>query len=543
MIYKEYNVSQSAGIILGSTLKLGERVYAKGHVITAEDVLVFKMFGLHFIYGAEYQDGDIEYRTAYTQVAAAISGRGLGYVIEDEICLITALDDGIVLSDKNRIDKFNSFNSNIVINTVAPFSVVKRGEVVAKMEILPPLVTQAEVDDILFRLSGNSALLALGDNRKYKAVFIYPHILADDVERQHFTAVTLRLLQGMSDLHLEFEREIDSNSFSSDSLADAFYRGSSIGADIIFMTSPIKGYGADDLIGKTLKSLTDDIFVFTVPVVGAADLMIAEKGGRRVIVLPYDYDKVEDNFIDVLIKQAIFSEHLSEAVFAHKQTPLLVKSQSPKQPNKVIAPTSKGSSAKAKIGAVVLAAGQGRRAGLNKLMVEGKDGLPMFMHAVNAAVASQAKPVFVITGYRHEDLEEWLEKLDVNVIYNPAFESGIKTSIRLGLKAMPSSCDGALLLPADMPNIGATEINKLIAKFDASQSKQLCYFTNKGIKKNPIIWSKELYDKADLVPENAQFRVVFAEHADYSKAVELKDVSKLLDINFPNDVKEYAKKQ
>ena len=93
-----------------------------------------------------------------------------------------------------------------------------------------------------------------------------------------------------------------------------------------------------------------------------------------------------------------------------------------------------------------------------------------------------------------------------------------------------------------MPNLGAAEINKLIAKFDTAKDKQWVFFTHKGVKQNPLIWSKSLYDKADLVPENSEFRVVFAEHADYSKAVELKDASKLLDINFPNDIKEYAKK-
>ena len=541
MIYKEYNVSQSAGVILGSTFSLGEKVYPKGHEITSEDILTFKMYGLHFIYGAEYQDGDVEYKTAYTQIAAAVCGKGLGYVVEGENCLITALEDGIFLSDKSRIDKFNSYNENIIINTIAPLSVVKKGDTVAELNILPPLLTQQEIDDLLFRLAGNFALLSLSANRQYRAAFVYPHILGNEDERRHSTSITMRLLQGLADLHFDFTREIECG-FNLENLANAFYQGNNFGADVLFISSPLKGYGANDLLFQALRSLTDDIYIRAVPYVGAADLMIAEKSGRRIIVLPYDYDKTSDNFIDDLIKQAIFSEHLSEAIFAHKQTPIISQIKPTQHFDKVIAPQSKGSADKAKIGAVILAAGQGRRAGLNKLMVEGQDGLPMFMHAVNAAIASQAKPVFVITGYRHEELEEWLDKLDVNVIYNPAFESGVKTSIRLGLKAMPSSCDGALLIPADMPNLGAAEINKLIAKFDTAKDKQLVFFTHKGVKQNPLIWSKSLYDKADLVPENSEFRVVFAEHADYSKAVELKDASKLLDINFPNDIKEYAKK-
>ena len=107
---------------------------------------------------------------------------------------------------------------------------------------------------------------------------------------------------------------------------------------------------------------------------------------------------------------------------------------------------------------------------------------------------------------------------------------------------MPSSVDGAIILPADMPNIEANEINKMISKMDNKTEKQLIYFTHKGKKYNPVLWSKSLYDKADLIPENSEYRVIFAEHSDYIKTIEIKDESKLFDINFPNDIKEYAKK-
>ena len=173
--------------------------------------------------------------------------------------------------------------------------------------------------------------------------------------------------------------------------------------------------------------------------------------------------------------------------------------------------------------------------------VEDQNNIPMFMHAINSAIASDAKPVFVVTGYRHEEMEEYLEKIDVNVLYNPSYASGIKTSINMGLRAIPSSCDGAILLPADMPYISAADINKLINKFDKNFEKQVCMYSNKGVKSNPILWSKSLYEKADIVPDNAMTRVVFVEHADYTKTIETKDKKKLLDINYPNDVEEFSK--
>ena len=174
-------------------------------------------------------------------------------------------------------------------------------------------------------------------------------------------------------------------------------------------------------------------------------------------------------------------------------------------------------------------------------MTEMKDERPLFMNAVEAAMKSDASPVYVITGYNADAMEEYWENIDINVIYNPSYRSGIKTSINLGIKALPSFCDGVLLLPADMPNITAEDINKLISTFDAKADKQVCLMTHKGIKYNPIIWSKSLFSLADIVPENSNIRPVFLEHADYTKTYEIKDKSHLLDINYPSDIDELFK--
>lgn len=160
------------------------------------------------------------------------------------------------------------------------------------------------------------------------------------------------------------------------------------------------------------------------------------------------------------------------------------------------------------VAAIVLAAGSSRRAGSNKLLAE-VDGEPLFLKAVHAAVRSKANPVYVITGYQNEEIEAALEDIDVNVLYNPSFRAGIKTSIMLGLNSLPSSCKGALLLPGDMPNITDKFLDKIIKNFKPDGGPQLLVSSFKGVKSNPVLWSRELFDKADIVPEDAGIRVIF----------------------------------
>ena len=544
MRYGEFKINRAVGVILCSDLQLGEKFYPKGHAITAEDIIIFKMFNLSSIVGAVFEEGDIDYKIALKQVAAQISGNGIGYLTEKNgICRIVAAQDGIFVAEDNRIDKFNRFNEHIILNTIPPYSVVKKGDLIAEIDISVPLVNEAEIDDIIFRLSGNSHLLKIENIEEKKAILLYSHLLNDETENRHFTSVVMKLITNLDGLGISFTKEISTN-YKQDNLEDSLFDAFSYGSDIIFVLSPIKTSGRGNVIAQSLAKSVDDIVNYSMPQVNASDFLIAQKGNCKIIVLPCSYDIVDTTLIDNLIKTAIFTEHLNDALFNHKHSKQLFSNTNFDEvaQNKMIMPSKKAlSSQKASVGIVVLAAGQGRRSGASKLLVEDETGNPLFIYAVNAAIASEAKPVFVIIGHRNEEMEEHLEKLDVNVLYNPSFASGVKTSINLGLKSIPSSCDGAILLPADMPNITASDINKLINKFDKNQEKQVCLLANRGIKSNPILWSRSLYDRADIVPENSHLRAVFVEHADYTNVVEIRDKKKLLDVNFPNDIKEFSK--
>ena len=130
---------------------------------------------------------------------------------------------------------------------------------------------------------------------------------------------------------------------------------------------------------------------------------------------------------------------------------------------------------------------------------------------------------------------------DINVVYNSDYISGVRTSIRLGLRLMPASCDGAILLPADMPNITEKQLDKMIDTFEKGKEKQVIMMSYRGAKKNPILWSKELYPVADLVPEGSELRTVFAEHEDYTKLIKIAKESTLLDVTYPADIEQLQK--
>ncbi|MGO6747883.1 NTP transferase domain-containing protein [Rhizobium ruizarguesonis] len=56
------------------------------------------------------------------------------------------------------------------------------------------------------------------------------------------------------------------------------------------------------------------------------------------------------------------------------------------------------------------------------------------------AVPSGADSVTVVTGYRHEEIEAALARLDLDLAHNPDFASGMASSLKQGFGARNSPC-------------------------------------------------------------------------------------------------------
>lgn len=538
MICKEFKVNEALGIILFVPIKLGGNVLEKGHRLQEEDIVQLKKNGTEKIFGAQMEDGDISFQTALGILAAKLCGKNTAYSIGDDgICRIVSTIKGVFMVDDNRVAKFNRYNKSVILNIISPYKFVEENDIIAELELTLPIVPQTQIDELIYKLSGNINMLSVHDISSKRAGLIYTRLLNNNDETKHFTAVVKRLVKDFPQMNMNFVHEYETPHTIED-LANTLQLSLRDSIDILFIIAGSRNTCNEDILIQGLQSFVDEIVNFSIPQVGASDLIIASKKDKKIIVIPYNFDKQDTTYLERYIVQAIVADKLNVFDYAHPQN-FIIKEQikiDGKQHNHIIsASNEQGNKEEAKIAAVVLAAGVSSRAGRNKLLAEVNEK-PLFLNALSAAVKSKASPVFLITGYQAEDIEEYLDDIDVNVIYNSGFRSGIRTSINLGVNSVPSFCDGVLLLPADMPNITAEYINKMIKNFDKGKGRQVIMGMTDGVKRNPIIWGKDLYDYADIVPENAELRPVFIEHSDYTKLVEAKEKDILFDVNYPNDI-------
>ena len=120
------------------------------------------------------------------------------------------------------------------------------------------------------------------------------------------------------------------------------------------------------------------------------------------------------------------------------------------------------------VAAVLLAAGRGTRFGSDPKLLANLDGKPLVRHAVEAALASNARPIVVVLGAHAGAVRAALHGLDLAFADNAAFAAGLSTSLRAGLAALPAGTAAAVILLADMPRVTPAQIDRLASAYRAA---------------------------------------------------------------------------
>jgi molybdenum cofactor cytidylyltransferase len=195
-----------------------------------------------------------------------------------------------------------------------------------------------------------------------------------------------------------------------------------------------------------------------------------------------------------------------------------------------------------RVGAIVLAAGQSSRfragggGGPTKLVAK-LDGRPIVRRVVEAALATKARPVAVVTGYARESVESAIADLEVGVAFNPRFASGLASSLSVGLSAMPQDVAGVLVLLGDMPLIEPRLADALIEAFLARQGALAATPLTEGRRGNPVLLGRGLFETAmRLEGDEGARRLIGALNEGELVEVEASDMGVTFDVDTPEDL-------
>ena len=169
-------------------------------------------------------------------------------------------------------------------------------------------------------------------------------------------------------------------------------------------------------------------------------LLTAELDGRRVIGAPGCARSPKENGFDWVLQRLLADIDVTpEDIVAMGVGGLLMEIVSRPQPRDPAEPVG---DAAPKIAAVILAGGRSSRMGGPNKMLATLDDKPLVRIAAEAALASQADPVIVVTGHMRVAVAAALDGLDVTFAHNPDFADGLSTSLRSGIGAVASGMRG-----------------------------------------------------------------------------------------------------
>jgi molybdenum cofactor cytidylyltransferase len=148
-------------------------------------------------------------------------------------------------------------------------------------------------------------------------------------------------------------------------------------------------------------------------------------------------------------------------------------------------------------------------------------------------LASKATDVIVVTGHQADLVEQALAGLKVKFVRNPDFASGLASSVKAGIAAVPANADGALVCLGDMPLMSAQLIDRLIEAFEPDRGHLIAVPVSDGRRGNPVLWSRRFFRELMTLDGDVGARHLIAKHAEAVAEVPVEGDSAFLDIDTP----------
>jgi molybdenum cofactor cytidylyltransferase len=176
---------------------------------------------------------------------------------------------------------------------------------------------------------------------------------------------------------------------------------------------------------------------------------------------------------------------------------------------------------------LLLAAGQGRRFGGNKLLQPLDDGTPMVLASASPLHAVLTETVAVVDDADGE-VARLLAQEGLQVVCNPQARKGMGTSIACGVAASRHA-GGWVIALGDMPFIPQTIVQAVVAAL--AGGADIVAPVNQGQRGHPVGFSARHAEALMNLRADEGARGLIAAHRDSLELIEVDDRGVLLDID------------
>ena len=162
-----------------------------------------------------------------------------------------------------------------------------------------------------------------------------------------------------------------------------------------------------------------------------------------------------------------------------------------------------------KLGCVVMAAGNARRFGENKLAAALR-GRSLILRALEAVPAEQFEKVVVVTQY--PEVMALAGSFHFAAVHNPHPDYGISRTIQLGLPEL-RDCDGVLFTVSDQPLLRRESVARLTA-FWRAHPERIAALGHGSVRGNPCLFPARFFPELMALREDHGGSTVIRRHEE-----------------------------
>ena len=183
------------------------------------------------------------------------------------------------------------------------------------------------------------------------------------------------------------------------------------------------------------------------------------------------------------------------------------------------------------ISAIILSAGEGKRIGFNKALLDW-GGEKLINYQIKSLSHKDVTERIVVIGSESEKVRKTIPRNGVKIIENKDYLKGKTSSIKKGISSIENKDNDVLLIAVDQPR--STDLINDVVNFHVSNplKEKISMPYKEGHGGHPIIFSNSfLDDLSDISEENFGIREVITKNTNSIIRFKTKDFSSNIDIN------------
>lgn len=523
-------VAEAEGAVLAHSIAAGGLRLKKGRTLAAADLEALRAAGVETVTVARLDPGDVDEDTAAEAIAGALVPEGSGLSVSAPYTgrvNLFATEAGVLRVDATAVDGLNGLDPAITVATLPAFTRVAARQMVATVKIIPYAVAGESVRLAVRRLVQSAGVLRLHPFREQRVSLILTRtpgmkesLLAKgaDVIRARLTALGQTLEPPVVVAH------------ETGAVAEAVAAAT---GDTVLILGASATSDEADVCPAGVVAAGGELLRFGMPVDPGNLCFLAVQRGRQVVGLPSCVRSPALNGADWVLERLAAGIEVTGADVASMGVGGLLKEIPARPQPRAGRPTPSG---RPRVAALVLAAGAARRMrGADKLL-EDVAGEPVLARVARAAAASHADETVVVLPPGATARRDAVAGLGVTVVEAPDWAEGMAASLRAGLAAVQARADAVVVVLADMPEVDARAIDRLIAAFDPEEGREICRAVSAdGVPGHPVLFGRRFFETLAALSGDRGAREVIRDAGEFVTEVPTEGQGAVVDLDTPED--------